>query len=193
LIRDCDIFFGNHRWRWLDEAGYSAERCAELRPGIIYSSVTLHGRDGPWVNRPGFDQIAGCVSGVMTLEGSPEKPESPMISVVNDYITSWLSTAGILAALMRRATDGGSYHVHVSLTRVALWILGLGIFDKAWAHETAGSKEQHRYLDPDGFTADTPCGLYRGVTDQTFMSETPGYYKTVLVPRGSCRPEWLPR
>jgi hypothetical protein len=94
---------------------------------------------------------------------------------------------------MRRATEGGSYQVHVSLTRVALWILSQGIFDKAWAHETAGTKEQHRYLDPDGFTANTPCGLYRGVTDQTFMSETPGYYRTVLVPRGSCRPEWLPR
>ena len=83
--------------------------------------------------------------------------------------------------------------MHVSLTRVSLWILELGIFDKAFAYETAGSEEKHLYLDPDVFTAETPCGDYQGVTDQTFMSETPGYYKTVLVPRGSCRPEWLPR
>lgn len=193
LIRNSDIFFGNHRYGWLEGAGYSAERCAELRPGIIYNSITLHGPGGPWVNRVGFDQTAGCVAGVMTLEGSSEKPELPMISVVNDYIMSWLNTTGIVAALMRRATEGGSYRVHVSLTRVALWILELGIFDKEWAHATAGSEEQHLYLDPDGFTADTPCGFYRGVTDQTFMSETPGYYKTILVPRGSCRPEWLHR
>jgi len=191
LIKEADVFFGNHRWNFLENAGYSAERCAELRPGIIYNSITLHGRSGPWVNRVGFDQTAGCVGGVMTLEGSPEKPQLPMISVVNDYVMSWLNTAGIVAALMRRATEGGSYRVHVSLTRVSLWILELGIFDKEWAHETAGSAEQHLYLDPDGFTAKTPCGDYRGVTDQTFMSETPGYYKTVLVPRGSCRPEWL--
>jgi crotonobetainyl-CoA:carnitine CoA-transferase CaiB-like acyl-CoA transferase len=193
LLRDADIFFANHRWNFLEDAGYSAERCAEISPGIIYNAITLHGRSGPWVNRIGFDQTAGCVSGVMTLEGSPEKPQLPMISVVNDYIMAWLNTMGIVEALMRRATEGGSYRVHVSLTRVSLWILELGIFDKEWAHTTAGSAEQHRYLDPDVFQAITPCGDYQGVTDQTFMSETPGEYKTVLVPRGSCRPEWLAR
>ena len=129
----------------------------------------------------------------MTLEGSEEKPALPLISVVNDYVMSWLSVAGVTAALMRRATEGGSYRVHCSLTRTALWILEQGIFDKEWAHETAGSAEQHLYLDPDVFTAETPCGFYQGVTDQTHMSETPGEYRTVLVPRGSCRPEWLPK
>ena len=193
LLKDADVFYANRRWHWLDEAGFSAERCAEIRPGIIYNAITLHGRSGPWVNRAGFDQTAGCVGGVMTLEGSPEVPQLPLISVVNDYLMSWLNTAGIVAALMRRATEGGSYRVHVSLTRVSLWILELGIFDKAWAYETAGSEDKHLYLDPDVFTAETPCGDYQGVTDQTFMSETPGYYKTVLVPRGSCRPKWLPR
>ncbi len=193
LLKDADVFFANRRWDWLDNAGFSAERCAEIRPGIIYCALTLHGRSGPWVNRVGFDQTAGCVGGVMTLEGSPEKPQLPLISVVNDYIMSWLNTMGIIAALMRRATEGGSYRVHVSLTRVSLWILELGIFDKEYAYETAGSSEKHLYLDPDVFTAETPCGDYQGVTDQTFMSETPGEYKTVLVPRGSCRPEWLPR
>ncbi len=193
LLKNADVFFANRRWNWLEDAGFSAERCAELRPGIIYNAITLHGRSGTWVNRVGFDQTAGCVGGVMTLEGAPEKPQLPLISVVNDYIMSWLNTTGIVAALMRRATEGGSYRVHVSLTRVSLWILELGIFDKEYAYETAGSSEKHRYLDPDVFTAETPCGDYQGVTDQTFMSETPGEYKTVLVPRGSCRPEWLPR
>ncbi len=44
LIRNTDIFYGNHRFGWLEGAGYSAECCAELRPGIIYNSITLHGR-----------------------------------------------------------------------------------------------------------------------------------------------------
>ena len=39
-------------------------------------------------------------------------------------------------------------------------------------------------------TADTPLGRYQGVTDQVAMSRTPGRYRTVLVPRGSCRPQW---
>jgi crotonobetainyl-CoA:carnitine CoA-transferase CaiB-like acyl-CoA transferase len=117
----------------------------------------------------------------------------PPIGVVNDYIVSWLLATGITEALMRRAKAGGSYRVHVSLTRVALWVLTLGIFDKEYARETAGTGEHHAYLPPTTFTADTPLGPYQGVTDQVEMSQTPGRYRTVLVPRGSSRPEWLPR
>uniref|UniRef100_UPI0036F38FA9 hypothetical protein n=1 Tax=Fodinicola feengrottensis TaxID=435914 RepID=UPI0036F38FA9 len=111
--------------------------------------------------------------------------------VVNDYVTSWLMAAGIVEALARRAVDGGSYRVHVSLTRAALWILSMGIFDRPRALRTAGQGTEHAYLDPETFVADTPLGRYQGVTDQVSMSQTPGHYDTVLVPRGSCRPEWL--
>ena len=81
--------------------------------------------------------------------------------------------------------------MHVSLTRVALWILSLGLFDKQWAHGIAGSSDAHSYIAPETFTADTPLGRYQGVTEQVDMSLTPGRYDPVLVPRGSCAPEWL--
>ena len=41
------------------------------------------------------------------------------------------------------------------------------------------------------FTAETPLGLYQGMTEQVVMSKTPGSFRTVLVPRGSSRPEWI--
>lgn len=111
--------------------------------------------------------------------------------VVNDYLVSWLAQVGAVAALRRRATDGGSYHVHVSLTRIALWILSLGLLDDDWVRSTLESGgERHRYLDPHTFTADTPLGAYQGVTEQVEMSATPGRYDPVLVPRGSCAPGW---
>ena len=81
--------------------------------------------------------------------------------------------------------------MHVSLTRVALWILSLGVFDAGYARATAGTGDAHDYLDPETFTAETPLGHYQGVTDQVRMSATPGRYRHVLLPRGSCRPEWL--
>jgi hypothetical protein len=74
-----------------------------------------------------------------------------------------------------------------------LWQLSLGIFDRAYAQETAGSTEEHRDIAPDLFTAETPLGTYQGMTDQLVMSRTPGSYRTVLVPRGSSKPEWLAR
>jgi crotonobetainyl-CoA:carnitine CoA-transferase CaiB-like acyl-CoA transferase len=191
LLADADVFFANRRPGYLDRLGLGPAEVAQLRPGIVHATVSLHGESGPWARRIGFDQVAGAVSGMMDLEGRDGIPSLPPIGVVNDYIVSWLLATGITEALMRRAIDGGSYRVHVSLTRVALWVLGLGIFDQEYACTIAGTGEQHAYLPAETFTAETALGVYQGVTDQVTMTRTPGHYRTVLAPRGSSRPEWL--
>ncbi|MET8771590.1 MULTISPECIES: CoA transferase [Streptomyces] len=195
LLREADVFYANRRPGFLTDLGLSPHAAAEIRPGIIHTSVTLHGETGPWSNRVGFDHTAGSVTGIMYLEGSPDAPQLPPIWVVNDHLVPLLAATGIVQALIRRAEEGGSYRVHVSLTRVALWMLSLGIFDKTYARQTAGRDEEHAYLDPETFTAQTPLGFYQGVTDQVTMSETPGAFRpdTILVPRGSGHPAWLPR
>src|SRR6266487_3235748 len=138
--------------------------------------------------RPGFLKKHG----LFTIEGSPTRPKQPPIVPIADNVVGWLGTTGILAALRRRAIEGGSYRVVVSLTRTVLWLLSLGIFDKAYAKATADSTDEHKYIAPDLFTAETPLGTYQGMTDQIVLSRTPGAYRTVLVPRGSSKPEWLP-
>lgn len=190
LLGEADIFFHNRRPAFLREIELTPEAAARERPGIIYVSISLHGMTGPWAERPGFDQSAACVTGIMALEGSIEQPQLPPIVVINDYLASWLAQVGIVAALRRRAEEGGSYHVHVSLTRIALWILSLGVFDKDWAYQTAGSSDRHSYLDPEIFRVQTPMGDYQGVTEQVSMSLTLGRYDPVLVPRGACAPQW---
>jgi crotonobetainyl-CoA:carnitine CoA-transferase CaiB-like acyl-CoA transferase len=193
LLKDADIFFANKRPGYLARNGLQAEELCEKKPGLIHATVVLHGEKGPWSNRPGFDEIGAAVSGVFTIEGTPTHPKSPPIVPICDNVVGWLGTVGILAALRRRAVEGGSYRVVVSLTRTVLWQLSLGIFDRAYAQETAGSTEEHRDIAPDLFTAETPLGTYQGMTDQVVMSRTPGAYRTVLVPHGSSKPEWLPR
>lgn len=190
LLEGADIFFQNRRLAYLREIDLMPEAAARVRPGLIYVSFSLHGVEGPWAERPGFDQSAGSVTGIMALEGTPEQPRLPPIIVVNDYLASWLAQAGVVSALRRRAEEGGSYHVHVSLSRIALWIMSLGLFDKEWAQRTAGSSEQHAYPDPETFSAVTPMGDYQGVTEQVTMSRTPGRYDPVLIPRGASRLEW---
>jgi hypothetical protein len=190
MLSGADIFFQNRRPAFLREIGLTPEMAAQERPGLVYVSVSLHGTQGPWAERPGFDQTAGAVTGILALEGSLERPQLPPIGVINDYLTSWLAQVGIVAALRRRAEEGGSYHVHVSLSRVALWILSLGVFEKEWAYSVANSAEEHRYLDPETFGAETPMGDYQGVTEQVSMSLTPGHYEPVLIARGSSRLEW---
>jgi hypothetical protein len=72
-----------------------------------------------------------------------------------------------------------------------LWLLSMRIFDKAYAHETTGSTDEHAYVTPDLFTAETPLRTYQGLADPVLLSWTPGSFRTVLVPRGSSKPDWL--
>ena len=191
LLKDADVFFANKRPGYLERHGLDAEELCAKKPGLVHARVLLHGDRGPWKNRPGFDEVGAAVTGLFSIEGTPTKPKSPPIIPICDNVVGWLGTIGILAALRRRATEGGSYRVTVSLTRTVLWLMSLGIFDKVYAQETAGSSDEHAYVAPDLFTAETPLGTYQGMTDQVVLSRTPGSFRTVLVPHGSSRPEWL--
>jgi crotonobetainyl-CoA:carnitine CoA-transferase CaiB-like acyl-CoA transferase len=192
LLKNADVFFSNRRPGYLERYGLTAEELSEKKPGLIHAKVVLHGERGPWSNRVGFDEIGAAVSGVFAIEGTPTQPSSPPIIPICDNVVGWLGTVGVLEALRRRSIEGGSYRVVVSLTRTVLWLLSMGIFDKAYAKETADSTDEHRYVAPDLFTAETPLGTYQGMTDQVVLSRTPGAFRTVMAPRGSSKPEWLP-
>jgi crotonobetainyl-CoA:carnitine CoA-transferase CaiB-like acyl-CoA transferase len=191
LLKDADVFFANKRAGYLRSHGLDAEELCAKKPGLIHATVVLHGEHGPWSNRPGFDEIGATVSGVFAIEGSLASPKQPPIVPICDNVVGWLGTVGVLAALRRRAVEGGSYKVVVSLTRTVLWQLSLGIFDRAYAHATAGSSDEHSNVAPDVFTAETPLGTYQGLDEQAYLSKSPGSYQTVLVPRGANKPAWL--
>ena len=191
LLKDADIFFANKRPGYLKSHGLDAEELCAKKPGLIHATVVLHGERGPWSNRPGFDEIGATVSGLFALEGSLTSPKQPPIVPICDNVVGWLGTVGVLAALRRRAVEGGSYKVVVSLTRTVLWQLALGIFDRAYAQTMAGSSEEHANVAPDLFSAETPLGTYQGLDEQAYLSKSPGAYRTVIVPRGSNKPEWL--
>jgi crotonobetainyl-CoA:carnitine CoA-transferase CaiB-like acyl-CoA transferase len=191
LLKDADIFFANKRPGYLKSHGLDAAELCAKKPGLIHATVVLHGDEGPWSNRPGFDEIGATVSGVFALEGSLASPKQPPIVPICDNVVGWLGTVGVLAALRRRAVEGGSYKVVVSLTRTVLWQLSLGIFDKTYAQSAAGSSDERTNVAPDLFTAQTPLGTYQGLDEQVYLSKSPGSYRTVIVPRGSNKPEWL--
>src|SRR5262245_2190457 len=102
---------------YLERHGLDAEELCAKRPGLIHAKVVLYGDKGPWKNRTGFDEIGGAVSGLFCTEGTPAHPKSSVIIPLCDNVVGWLGTVGILAALRRRAVEGGSYRVTVSLNR----------------------------------------------------------------------------
>src|SRR6266705_4992453 len=177
LLQDADVFFANKRPGFLTKHDLDADALCKQKPGLIHATVVLHGEKGPWSNRPGFDEIGATVSGLFALEGSLSSPKQPPIVPICDNVVGWLGTVGVLAALRRRAVEGGSYKVVVSLTRTVLWQLSLGIFDKAYAQATAGSTDEHTNIAPDVFTRETSLGTYQGLDEQVYLPKSPGSFR----------------
>jgi crotonobetainyl-CoA:carnitine CoA-transferase CaiB-like acyl-CoA transferase len=190
LLAGADVFFSNRHPGYLAQRGLTAEELSAKVPGLIHAQVLMHGASGPWALRPGFDEIGACVTGMFALEGSLENPKEPPILPIVDNMVGWLGTVGVLAALRRRAIEGGSYRVRVSLTKCCLWMLSLGVFDREYLRATVGSTPQHTLVDPELFTAQTPLGTYQGMTDQVEFSSLRQGFQTVLQPMGADEPAW---
>ena len=208
LAQGADVFVENFRGRKLARFGLSPERLAELRPGIVVVSVRCYGWDGPWADRGGFDMLGTAASGLAWLEGAHGVPSVPPTALINDYVTGYLGAAGATAALVRRAKEGGSYHVTVSLTRNAMWYPSLGLVppeQRAFAengfrhiHDAGpGAALAHlaalkqRLLDPEIIVRETPLGTVRRLAPAVTYSATPAFWEDpILVPMGASLPEW---
>ena len=124
LARDADVFSQGYRFGAFARRGFSPEALAGMRPGIVVVSINCYGHEGPWAGRPGWEQLAQTTSG-MALEHSGSEHPALVGAALNDYTTGYLGAAGAMLALARRATEGGSWHVRVSLSRTAMWIMSL--------------------------------------------------------------------
>jgi crotonobetainyl-CoA:carnitine CoA-transferase CaiB-like acyl-CoA transferase len=188
LVPRADVFIENYRVGTLDRLGFGAQELAAVRPGIIYLSVNANSWDGPWAKRGGFDMEGLAVSGFTLAEGDGGPPRFPPTLVMNDYIAGYLGAAGVLAALRRRAKEGGSYHVRVSLTRAAMWYASLGQFP---TKEFDANDPQHRMIEPELLVAQTPYGKVQRLGPQVKLSKTPGRWRTPLVAvRGADTVNW---
>ena len=124
LAREADVFSQGYRLGAFARRGFSPETLAQMRPGIVVVSINCYGHEDPWAGRPGWEQLAQTTSG-MALEHSGSEHPTLVGAALNDYTTGYLGAAGAMLALARRATEGGSWHVRVSLTRTAMWIMSL--------------------------------------------------------------------
>lgn len=109
--------------------------------------------------------------------------------VLNDFIAGYLGAAGVITALRRRAKEGGSYHVRISLTRAAMWFMSLGSFPTTTGFDP--NDPEHRMIMPETIRAQTPFGEIHRLAPQVKLSKTPSKWRTPLVVvRGGDRPVW---
>jgi len=188
LLSEADVVVNNHRYGKLERLGLAPENLAERYPGLTKVSITCYGNEGPWAHRGGFDMNGSAASGLMTVSGTPEEPKLPITGMINDFITGYIGAVGATAALVKRATVGGSWEVSVNLTRNAMWALSLGAVNPA----LAGSEEEHSLREPKAYSGATPLGNLHFPGPQVQFSHTPpSWPEPALVPRGSSQPQWL--
>ncbi|MGR4064611.1 MAG: CoA transferase, partial [Vulcanimicrobiaceae bacterium] len=203
LLPQTDVFMESFSGRGIERLGFGVEDVASKKPGIVYLTVRAYGWDGPWKDRAGFDMEALTVTGYTFAEGGkvPELPPTfleygggalvpafPPTLVLNDYIAGYLGAAGVIAALRRRAREGGSYHVRVSLSRAAMWYQTLGRFATT---EFDATDPQHRMTPPGVVTGMTPYGALSRLAPLAKLSKTPSRWNDpLLVVRGSDLPVW---
>jgi len=186
LLREADVFSQSYRPGTLAARGFSPADAARVRPGIVCVSLSAWGDAGPWRNRRGFDSIVQTVSG-MAFEHGP-KPRYLPVSAI-DHISGYLMAFGAIVALARRAREGGSWLVKVSLARTGRWITDFG---KLGDEEIAGVPGELPAQEIERLTAeiDAPAGRVRHLRPVLAMSETQPRWTRPPVPAGYHRACW---
>src|SRR5438105_2889342 len=130
LVREADVFSQGYRPGTLANRGLSPEELARLRPGLVYVSLCAFSYQGPWASRRGFDPVVQNVSGITLRQGElfPGAQPGPQFYPVSaiDYLTGYLMAFGAMVALGRRAREGGSWLVRISLAQTGRWLVGRG-------------------------------------------------------------------
>lgn len=187
LIRTCDVFSQAYRPGTLARRGLSPEALAEMRPGIVYVTLTAWGHEGPWADRRGYDTVVQSANG-MAYRPHNERPEFLPVSE-QDYVAGYLLAFGAMVALGRRVREGGSWFVRASLAGAGHWIRGHGLLEPAdyqhVAKELPAAELQALMVEHD-----SPIGRLTNLAPVVQMSETPARWVRPAVPRGHHRPEW---
>jgi crotonobetainyl-CoA:carnitine CoA-transferase CaiB-like acyl-CoA transferase len=114
LVPRFDVVLENLRPGKLAALGLGPNDCADLRPDLVYASVTGFGNGGPLEQRPAYDTIGQAYGGLYSLLGEPGSAQLSG-AIFGDLITGLATATGILAALVGRSTSGTSQHVETSI------------------------------------------------------------------------------
>ncbi|KAI8175551.1 Formyl-CoA:oxalate CoA-transferase [Colletotrichum sp. SAR 10_70] len=140
LLASADVILDGYRPGVIDRLGYGPDQLAAIATkrgkGFVYVAEDCFGGTdlgegrAEWAGRPGWQQIADCVTGVAWEQGhfmgldAPVVPPFPM----SDYGTGALGAVAAMAGLYRRATEGGSWVCRTSLCQYDVFLLSLGAY-----------------------------------------------------------------
>jgi crotonobetainyl-CoA:carnitine CoA-transferase CaiB-like acyl-CoA transferase len=196
LVRETDVFSQGYRPGTLGGRGLSPEELIKLRPGLVYVSLCAFSHVGPWASRRGFDTVVQNVSGITTRQGElfPGAEPGPQFYPVSaiDYLTGYLMAFGAMVALARRAREGGSWLVRISLAQTGRWLVERGEVPESQLKDIPKEFTQAE-IDSWSTESNTPVGRLRHLAPTLQLSETPPHWARPSVPLGYNEPVWPAR
>lgn len=123
LVAEADVVVENYRPDVKNRLGIDYESLAAINPRIVYGSISGFGQDGPYLPRPGVDQIAQGMGGLMSITGLPGGGPVRAGIPIADLTAGMFCAFGILAALLEREVSGQGQWVHTSLLEAQIFML----------------------------------------------------------------------
>ena len=158
LAASADVFIQNFRPGVVERLGVGEAAIRELRPDIVYVSISGFGEHGPFASKPTYDPIVQAISGLTTVQaGSDEARPRLVRTILPDKVTALTAAQAVTAALLHRARTGEGQHVRVSMldSVVAfLWNSDMGsqtFVDRPVAIQRAASFIDLIYETADGY------------------------------------------
>ena len=126
VLPHFDVLVENFRPGVMAELGLGAETLVERFPRLVYCGISGFGAEGPYRDRPGFDQIAQGMSGFMSLTGTPESGPTRAGIAIGDLLAGMFAAQGVQLALLARERTGRGQVVHTSLLEAMIGVLSWG-------------------------------------------------------------------
>ena len=123
MARKADVIVENFRPDVKSRLGIDYEAMRAVNPRIVYGSISGFGQDGPYRDRPGFDQIAQGLGGLMWITGMPGQGPVRVGIPIADLTAGIFCAYGIVVALLEREVSGQGQFVHTSLLQAQIFML----------------------------------------------------------------------
>lgn len=123
LVKKADVVVENYRPNVKDKLGIDYVSLKKVNPRIVLASVSGFGQDGPYKARPGLDQIAQGIGGLMSVTGEPGRGPMRAGIPVADLTSGLFCAIGTLIALLEREESGEGQWIHTSLLQSQVWMM----------------------------------------------------------------------
>src|SRR5437660_7584028 len=148
LAAKADVVVENFRSTVKHRLGVDYEAVRKVNPRIVYGSISGFGQDGPYEGRPGVDQIAQGMGGLMSITGLPGQGPVRVGIAINDTSAGILLANGIVLALLERERSGEGQWVHTSLIEAQLFMLDFQASRWLMKGEVAGQEGNFHPTSP---------------------------------------------